>query len=76
MFLLLTVPNALFCECEMNGCARERRKGMPKPNRSFRPTFLGDSYAHPPPPGWRSLTSASTWSQSSKSRRGANICTP
>jgi len=72
MFLLLTVPNALFCECEMNGCARERRKGMPKPNRSFRPTFLGDTYAHPPPPGWRSLTSAP---ELQIATFGANICT-
>ena len=29
MFLLLIVPKALFCKCEMNRCARERRKGMP-----------------------------------------------
>ena len=74
MFLLLIVPKALFCKCEMNRCARTPQRNAD--SRSLRPTFLGGTYAHPPPPGWRSLTSASTWSQSSKSRRGANICTP
>ena len=70
MFLLLIVPKALFCKCEMNRCARTPQRNAD--SRSLRPTFLGGTYAHPPPPGWRSLTSAP---ELQIATFGANICT-